>query len=31
VDALLQFFWPRALRAGWRHIYLGSPVPGLSD
>lgn len=31
VNALLQFFWPRALRAGWRHIYLGSPVPGLSE
>ena len=30
VDALLRFFWPRALRAGWRHIFLGSPVPGLS-
>lgn len=30
VDALLRFFWPRALRAGWRHIFLGSPVPGLA-
>ena len=28
VDAILQFFWPRALKGGWRHIYLGSPVPG---
>ena len=31
VDALLRFFWPRALLAGWRYIHLGSPVPGLSD
>ena len=30
VDALLHFFWPRALQGGWRHIYLGSPVPGLA-
>jgi hypothetical protein len=29
VDALLEFFWPHALKGGWRHIYLGSPVPGL--
>ncbi|MEF3059756.1 hypothetical protein V4C85_07715 [Ralstonia solanacearum] len=29
VDAILRFFWPRALKEGWRHIYLGSPVPGL--
>ncbi|MFL6697539.1 MAG: hypothetical protein ACJ8GJ_10265 [Vitreoscilla sp.] len=29
VDAILRFFWPRALKGGWRHIYLGSPVPGL--
>jgi hypothetical protein len=28
-DALFEFFWPHALKAGWRHIYLGSPVPGL--
>jgi len=28
VDALLRFFWPRALKGGWRHIYLGSPMPG---
>lgn len=27
-DALFEFFWPHALKAGWRHIYLGSPVPG---
>jgi hypothetical protein len=31
VDALLRFFWPIALYAGWRHIYLGSPLPGLSE
>lgn len=29
VDALWRDFWPVALRQGWRHIYLGSPVPGL--
>ncbi|OOG40011.1 hypothetical protein B0B52_14520 [Polaromonas sp. A23] len=27
-DALFEFFWPHALKAGWRHIYLGSPLPG---
>ncbi|WCM87896.1 hypothetical protein [Acidovorax sp. NCPPB 3576] len=26
---LIRFFWPHALRNGWRDIYLGSPVPGL--
>jgi len=31
VTALLKFFWPYALKRGWRHIYLGSPVPGLRD
>ena len=31
VDVLLRFFWPKALKGGWRHIYLGSPVPGLSS
>jgi len=31
VDAILEFFWPHALKGGWRHIYLGSPVPGLRD
>lgn len=30
VDAIFRFFWPRALKAGWRNIYLGSPVPGLA-
>ncbi len=28
VDAILRFFWPHALAGGWRHIYLGSPIPG---
>ena len=31
VDAILKFFWPHALKHGWRHIYLGSPAPGLRD
>jgi hypothetical protein len=31
VDAILRYFWPRALKGGWRHIYLGSPIPGLSN
>jgi len=31
VDALFRFFWPRALKSGWRHIYLGSPLPGLRE
>jgi hypothetical protein len=31
VAALLKFFWPVALKQGWRHIYLGSPVPGLRE
>jgi hypothetical protein len=31
VDALLRFFWPYALHRGYRHIYLGSPIPGLAD
>lgn len=31
VDAILRFFWPRALKGGWRDIYLGSPIPGLRD
>lgn len=29
VEAILMFFWPHALKNGWRHIYLGSPLPGL--
>ena len=28
-ESLFQFFWPYALKQGWRHIYLGSPMPGL--
>lgn len=28
--SLIRFFWPHALRHGWRDIYLGSPIPGLS-
>ncbi|MEX3816297.1 hypothetical protein AB3X96_39860 [Paraburkholderia sp. BR13439] len=31
VEVLLNFFWPHALKGGWRQIYLGSPVPGLRD
>jgi len=27
--SLIGFFWPRALKQGWRDIYLGSPIPGL--
>jgi predicted metal-dependent hydrolase len=30
VKALLSHFWPRALKGGWRHIFLGSPIPGLA-
>lgn len=30
VKAMSSFFWPHALKAGWRQIYLGSPVPGLA-
>ncbi|WP_238541999.1 hypothetical protein [Pseudomonas sp. GM50] len=29
VQAIFEFFWPHALKAGWSDIYLGSPVPGL--
>lgn len=29
VMAILEFFWPYALKDGWRDIYLGSPMPGL--
>ena len=28
VKAIFVFFYPRALQAGWRDIYLGSPIPG---
>jgi hypothetical protein len=27
---LIRFFWPHALKKGWREIYLGSPLPGLA-
>jgi hypothetical protein len=27
---LIRFFWPHALKNGWREIYLGSPLPGLA-
>jgi hypothetical protein len=27
--AIFEFFWPHALKNGWREIYLGSPVSGL--
>lgn len=29
VMAIFEFFWPYALKSGWRDIYLGSPMPGL--
>lgn len=25
---VIEFFWPHALKSGWRDIYLGSPMPG---
>lgn len=28
VNAIFRFFYPRALKAGWHDIYLGSPIPG---
>ncbi len=31
VAAMLAFFWPLALAAGWRDVYLGSPIPGWRD
>jgi hypothetical protein len=30
VRSVMAFFYPHALRAGWRRIYLGSPMPGLA-
>ncbi len=30
-QALFDFFWPHALKGGWRELYLGSPIPGLSE
>ncbi|MGW2520664.1 hypothetical protein ACWC09_27320 [Streptomyces sp. NPDC001617] len=29
VTDVFEFFWPYALKHGWRDIYLGSPMPGL--
>jgi predicted metal-dependent hydrolase len=29
VKSIFEYFWPRALKGGWRQIFLGSPVPGL--
>lgn len=29
ISAILGFFWPIALKGGFREIFLGSPVPGL--
>lgn len=28
VGEMFRFFHPRALKAGWRDVYLGSPIPG---
>lgn len=28
VTQIFRFFYPRALKAGWSDIYLGSPIPG---
>ncbi|RJG04687.1 hypothetical protein D3870_00420 [Noviherbaspirillum cavernae] len=28
VAEIFRFFYPRALKAGWKDIYLGSPIPG---
>ncbi len=29
VDSILEFFWPIALKGGWREIYGGATLPGL--
>lgn len=31
VKEVFKFFYPRALKAGWRDIYLGSPIPGFRE
>src|SRR3990167_4901370 len=31
VKAIFGYFWPHALKGGWRHIFLGSPIPGLAN
>ena len=28
VDAIFAFIYPHLLKAGWRDVYLGSPIPG---
>ena len=28
VKEIFRFLYPRALKAGWRDVYLGSPIPG---
>ena len=28
VKEIFEFFYPRALKAGWHDVYLGSPIPG---
>lgn len=28
VEEIFRFFYPRALKAGWKDVYLGSPMPG---
>lgn len=28
IGAIFKYFYPRALKAGWRDVYLGSPIPG---
>jgi hypothetical protein len=30
-SSVFSFFWPYALKRGWRDIYLGSPIPGLQQ
>lgn len=31
VKAIFGYFWPHALKGGWRYIFLGSPIPGLAN
>ncbi|MDR7151694.1 putative metal-dependent hydrolase [Hydrogenophaga palleronii] len=31
VKAIFSYFWPHALKGGWRYIFLGSPIPGLAN
>lgn len=30
VTEIFKFFWPYALKSGWRRVYLGSPIPGFA-